>query len=363
MPRKTNTIKVEARYRIKEEANPQALPNNYMLQPPSLQAQKIPKIKIEPGVGLVDSFESRFVVSQLEGRMNITKRIKLSPCYPITPSSVLMLPAIVKQVASKLKKDFECTYCYRRYERKASLNRHLRIHKRKYRHQCIYCPKVFQEKAQLLKHYRTHSADKPFRCIICNTGFNQKGHLRRHFRIHSGYRPFKCTQCTKAFTRATCLVGHVRTHTGERPWRCVQCPKAFTQSYNLRRHVRSHNVDRPYYCVYCHKRFSKKDVLSRHLESHNSSSQMAVKIEPIHNLLKVEVTLPDYLKLENTRLRNSEMPAVLNIESTESRNLKPGGILSTEETRNIVKFEEDNKYNGRYDLLKKEPIRCEQIVG
>lgn len=295
--------------------------------------------------------------------MKNTKRIKLSPCYPITASSVLMLPAIVKQVTSKLKKDFECIYCFRRYERKASLNRHLRIHKRKYRWKCVYCPKVFQVKAQLLKHYRIHSADKPFRCIICDKGFNQKGHLRRHLRIHSGYRPYKCTQCPKAFTRATCLIGHVRTHTGERPWRCVQCPKAFTQSYNLRRHVRSHTVNRSYPCAHCPKLFSKKDSLTRHLVLHNSSSQIAVKIEPIDSLVKGEVTLPNYLKLENSRLCNSEIPQVLKIEETGSTNLKPTGMLNINVNRNMVKFEEDNKYNGRYDLLKNEPILCEQIVG
>jgi len=352
--------------KIKIEAKLQRLQNSYIWKPPTLPSPKIPKIKVEPGVGSVDSIKSRFVVSEINGKMTLTKRIKLSPCYPVTASSLLSLPAVQKEETTNIKKEFECIYCFRRYERKTSLCRHLRLHNTKYRFKCVLCPSVFQYKAKLLKHKRAHSTEKQYRCIICNKGFNQKGHLRRHLRIHSGYRPYKCSRCPKAFTRATCLVGHVRTHTGERPWRCVQCPKAFTQSYNLRRHVRSHSGDRPYSCARCQKFFSQKGSLRRHMVRHHSSPQIAQKIESMPKPETDESTQPNWLRLGSYSYGNSKFPTA-KLESTYNEmrfgNLKRSKLLKLKETKNIAELEEDNKSNCSLAFVKNETIPDEKPVG
>jgi len=296
---------VETSYKIKNELKLEVPQKNYMLRPRPSVTQKTRKIKLEPGVAIVNSFTSRAFFAKLEGKTKFTERIKPSPSYPIATSSIRMLPAGCKGKATRLKKkDFQCTYCFRIFQWKGSLNRHLRAHHNKNRLMCVYCRKCFKDRAHLLEHRRTHSTKKRHRCIICNKGFNQSSHMRRHLRIHSGCRPYKCTQCPKSFARASCLTGHIRTHTGERPYKCGRCSKAFTQNHNLRRHLRTHSI-RPYQCMHCQKLFSQKSSLSRHLVLHQQVQPIAVKIESLLNS-NSESLEPDHCKkLENTRLYNS----------------------------------------------------------
>lgn len=330
---------METSYKISDVPKREA--HNYMLKPlPSLNP-KIRKIKVEPAVVIVKALTSPSFFSKFSGKMKYKLRIKPSPCYPIATSSILMLPAGCRQKTTRLKKDFQCTYCFRIFQWKGSLNRHLRVHHSKNRLTCVHCGQVFKDKAHLHEHRRTHSADKRYRCIICNKGFNQSSHLRRHLRTHSGSRPFKCTQCSKSFARASCLTGHIRTHTGERPYKCGQCSKAFTQNHNLRRHLRTHSL-RPYQCMHCQKLFSQKGSLSRHLLLHNPVAPIDVKIGSfLNHESSKRVQSDDYLKLKNSMLYNSALPlalAMASFHNMEGRsNYKPGGVLKFEENKNYIK--------------------------
>jgi len=330
---------METSYKITDVPKREA--HNYMLKPLTSLNPKIRKIKLGPAVVIVEALTSRSFVSKFKGEMKYKLRIKPSPCYPIATSSILMLPAGSRQKTKRQKKDFQCTYCFRLFQWKGSLNRHLRVHHSKNRLTCVHCGQVFKEKADLHEHRRKHSADKRYRCIICNKGFNQNSHLRRHLRTHSGSRPFKCTQCSKAFARASCLTGHIRTHTGERPYKCGQCSKAFTQNHNLRRHLRTHSL-RPYQCTLCQKLFSEKASLSRHLLLHNPVLPIDVKIESFLNHESDKRLQPnDILNVKNSMMYNSALPLALAMASL--RNLggrsdyTPGGGLKLEENKNYIK--------------------------
>lgn len=266
-------IKIEPSYKFEDEHQLKASQDNCRRPPPSTP-KKIRRSKMEPGVAVVHSYG--FVISSLGGRAEITRKMKLNPCYPISFTKKLELPLSCKEKPGR-PKNFECIYCVKKYERKASLVRHLRIHNSKNRLKCAQCPKVFWHNSLLTQHQRTHSGEKQFRCIICNKGFNQKGHLTRHQRIHSGEKPYKCKKCPKSFARASYLTGHVGIHTGDRPFKCVQCSKVFTQKYYLRRHFRTHTGVKPFHCVHCHKLFTQKGSLTRHIRLFHTQLTTPVK--------------------------------------------------------------------------------------
>ncbi|KXN65427.1 hypothetical protein CONCODRAFT_80773, partial [Conidiobolus coronatus NRRL 28638] len=49
---------------------------------------------------------------------------------------------------------------------------------------------------------------KSFKCSICSKSYNRKNSLQRHMRIHSGAKPYECDNCSKSFTRKDILEKH-----------------------------------------------------------------------------------------------------------------------------------------------------------
>lgn len=49
---------------------------------------------------------------------------------------------------------------------------------------------------------------KSFKCAICSKSYNRKNSLQRHMRIHSGAKPYECDNCSKSFTRKDILEKH-----------------------------------------------------------------------------------------------------------------------------------------------------------
>ncbi|KRF84444.1 oocyte zinc finger protein XlCOF19 [Drosophila virilis] len=155
---------------------------------------------------------------------------------PPVPHSCLVAPAELRdQVTDHMqntdKSTYECTQCWKIFDEKGSLNRHMRTH----RNECPHCLQVF----------------------------STRSNLRRHIRIHTGERPYKCSYCPMAFTDHSDAQKHIRSHTGERPFKCPHCPMDFMQKPHLNNHIKRHASKDYHSCQHCSMIF--KTVLKNHV--------------------------------------------------------------------------------------------------
>ncbi|GFR29198.1 hypothetical protein TNCT_7781 [Trichonephila clavata] len=49
---------------------------------------------------------------------------------------------------------------------------------------CSICHKKFNQKANLVVHFRVHTGERPFKCLVCNKGFSTKQNMLKHHIIH-----------------------------------------------------------------------------------------------------------------------------------------------------------------------------------
>lgn len=173
----------------------------------------------------------------------------------------------------KLDNPFMCQDCGAYFIVKKDLNEHRRKnHQTEVKtkiFQCTLCFKQYNLKCRLRKHIKTHTGERKKKaiCDICGKSITVD-HLKRHKQTHSEIKPHACTYCEKRFAKKTDLVQHIRTHTGEKPYACEYCGKCFTQRTPLVIHLRSHTGERPYVCHICQQGFVSKSALGVHLKNH-----------------------------------------------------------------------------------------------
>ncbi|TMW47687.1 hypothetical protein DOY81_007235 [Sarcophaga bullata] len=139
--------------------------------------------------------------------------------------------------------------------------------KEKQPHICDVCGNIYDRRYTLEVHMRRHRDEKPFECEICNQAFHCNFELTRHIRKHTGSRPFKCSYCSRAFGDRSTLIKHERIHRNERPYKCDTCGKSFTYSNVLKSHILTHTGEKPYNCDLCGKSFTRAHHLRAHLET------------------------------------------------------------------------------------------------
>lgn len=76
----------------------------------------------------------------------------------------------------------------------------------------IYVKKKFDWKAQLEVHLRIHSVEKPHNCDFCQKGFIHKIHLEGHLLIHTEKWLYSCYICAKIFVDKPDLNCHLTSH-------------------------------------------------------------------------------------------------------------------------------------------------------
>lgn len=93
---------------------------------------------------------------------------------------------------------------------------------------CDYCNLMFKDFDEYREHKKSvkHPRCRNFECTFCHKRFNAQYHLSNHLRTHTKERPFECELCPAKFTSETNLKRHNMIHTGEKPFVCHMCRKS-----------------------------------------------------------------------------------------------------------------------------------------
>lgn len=168
------------------------------------------------------------------------------------------------------------------------------------------------DSAKPLKRQRSDS-DQVFRCEECDRPFNRRYTLNEHVKTHTGERPYRCLvpSCTKRFTTTGNLARHQRLHGFIQPLECPipNCFVTVTSQHKLEKHVKGHYSNPIRVCRIpgCGKTFSTTGNLNRHLrnqhyrfdemygtDSRNTSTPMHLHKNPLKQELPVVFRPPFY---------------------------------------------------------------------
>ena len=92
----------------------------------------------------------------------------------------------------------------------------IRIPKKVYRHSCTECGKTYSDKRELKIHTRMiheGNKDKEFECSFCNKKFGRKASRDVHVLLHTGqFKKFVCEFCSASFKSKQNLMIHIGKH-------------------------------------------------------------------------------------------------------------------------------------------------------
>ncbi|CAG7834200.1 unnamed protein product [Allacma fusca] len=179
------------------------------------------------------------------------------------------------------RKNYFCLYCDFTSPLKSTLATHMKeehpdrsINPEIF--ECATCGKIFENRASLRKHLLVHR-EKPFVCSICSKGFPSSYKLMEHTRVHTGYYPYKCSHCGKAYRTPSLLSTHEkRIHPPTEPERivpkkvelmCGICHRIMHSKRNLESHLLLHKQEKPQKCPHCSETFPRPSVLVRHIRA------------------------------------------------------------------------------------------------
>ena len=163
---------------------------------------------------------------------------------------------------------------------------------------CHVCLKKFDRKHTLEDHLKKHSSQNPYCCDICNCGFSSRFNLKRHLSEshQEAGKIYFCCQCEAKFGVQRSLDSHTREkHNEVTHFKCDICENSYTRDSSLKRHKRiTHNIDESKAiipgttkknknlneCVLCESMFTQKTDLNRHIKTvHNTSNNSQEKFQ------------------------------------------------------------------------------------
>ena len=112
-------------------------------------------------------------------------------------------------------KIFMCQVCLKQFNRKSTLNDHMKVHDQKrLRYECNQCTETFSMLKSLRRHQKLHSNEfKVHQCHICKVEYLSKSNLKEHLQTHETMRKeFKCEKCPKVFYAKRTLTRHLIMH-------------------------------------------------------------------------------------------------------------------------------------------------------
>ncbi|CAI5767732.1 finger 11-like [Podarcis lilfordi] len=148
-----------------------------------------------------------------------------------------------------------CFKCGKKYGRKSTLKRHLKLHSSTRPYICPTCGKGFTEKCPLIAHTQTHTKKRrlrrePYECPECGEDFFTKASFNEHRASHTSEPTYSCPDCGKSYEAESRLVRHVaKAHSGATLFECPGCGKGFTKEKDLAQHrVTIHTEGSRYWC-------------------------------------------------------------------------------------------------------------------
>ena len=239
---------------------------------------------------------------------------------PVTAKkSCLISPTVGANLAEKSRKDsdgpsYTCDICHRKFERQASLLRHLALHKGDKNFNCDICGQKFSHTFNLDRHKKkVHNADfmgQHVCCSVCSMWFPSNMVLKVHMFSHHPNKEeqnwtvedamaqsgkssneegqeemkFQCPSegCECQYDTWLQLVEHAMEHGSQYPpnndasrnqgpiHKCELCYKTFATDLRLKKHMAVHAGDdkKPLECTDCGKRFLTNSALAGHVKTH-----------------------------------------------------------------------------------------------
>jgi len=154
-----------------------------------------------------------------------------------------------------MTKIFTCNLCNKEFNRKQSLQRHL---KKKF--PCVKKEEVEKEEEE--------EEEKKIKCEFCEYSTNKTGNLNRHLKTCKA--KFKCEFCKNGFANNSSLKRHIKLY----------C--------KIKQEKEEEEEDKKFKCEFCNKSYKQKQHLTRHLKTCKIKQE---KEEPTIKELELEIKL------------------------------------------------------------------------
>lgn len=272
--------------------------------------------------------KSPMSISSLQQQFSTIQSIKEEPLdevdadQPLSGDGNLLFPN--RNSLNDKVKPFSCLYCKLRFQNKAGLSGHVRIHFRKSPFSCRVCKKGFWNRYQQRNHSRKCNLGKYCNLkssstktsemdlalndsvIVFNHGSKTTGTgvLQTNFsckddsengqerseesqeRNNSSTEKkavhYQCSECDQSFTDGLMLISHLEDHgrldQQKKSKTCPKCGKVCSSQANLEDHMQLHDNDKIYSCDECSKRFASVKALRHHKVYHKPKTPFACKV-------------------------------------------------------------------------------------
>lgn len=90
---------------------------------------------------------------------------------------------------------------------------------------CSACNVYFNKWKLYVQHIESGHPDLGYSCMMCYRKFQKKSHLKRHMVTHQIVKPHSCDLCDKGFSRLEQLVRHKNDHSGIKTHICHICSR------------------------------------------------------------------------------------------------------------------------------------------